>query len=73
MFWTCVIKVDKREVLALYFKHNHVLLLFLGFPGKLPLFGQCGEFLVISIMTPPGRGQFDMSSKLILQKYLDYL
>ena len=39
-FLTYVIKVDKREVLRLYFKHIHVLLLFLVFPGKLPL---CSE------------------------------
>ena len=37
MFLTYVIKVDKREVLRLYFEHIHVLLLFLVFPGKLPL------------------------------------
>ena len=37
MFLTYVIKVDKREVLGLYFKHIHMLLLFLVFPGKLPL------------------------------------
>ena len=36
MFLTYVIKVDKREVLRLYFEHI-VLLLFLVFPGKLPL------------------------------------
>ena len=40
MFLTYVIKVDTREVLRLYFKHIHVLLLFLVFPGKLPL---CSE------------------------------
>ena len=40
MFLTYVIKVDKREVLRLYFKHIHVLLLFLVFPGKLPLYGE---------------------------------
>ena len=37
MFMTNVIKVDKREVLRLYFKHIHVLLWVLVFPGKLPL------------------------------------
>ena len=37
MFLTYVIKVDEREVLKLYFEHIHVLLLFLVFPGKLPL------------------------------------
>ena len=37
MFLTYVIKVDKREVLRLYFEHIYVLLLFLAFPGKLPL------------------------------------
>ena len=40
MFLTDIIKADKREVLRLYFKHIHVLLWFLVFPGKLPL---CGE------------------------------
>ena len=40
MFLTYVIKVDKREVLRLYFEHIHVLLLFLVFPGKLPLCSQ---------------------------------
>ena len=40
MFLTHVIKVDKREVLRLYYKHVHVPLLFLGFPGKLPLCNQ---------------------------------
>ena len=39
-FLTYVIKVDKREVLRLYFKHIHVILLFLVFSGKLPL---CSE------------------------------
>ena len=32
MFLTYVIKVDKREVLRLYFKHINVLLLFSVFP-----------------------------------------
>ena len=40
MFLTYVIKVDRREVVRLYFKHIHVLLLFLVFPGKLPLYGE---------------------------------
>ena len=40
MFLTYIMKVDKREVLRLYFMHIHVLLWFLAFPGKLPL---CGE------------------------------
>ena len=40
MFLRYVIKVDKREVLRLYFKHIHVLMLFLVSPGKLPL---CSE------------------------------
>ena len=40
MFLTFVIKVDKREVLRLHFKHIHVLLLVLVFPGKLPLWGE---------------------------------
>ena len=34
-FLRYVIKVDKREVLRLYFEHTDVLLLFLVFPGKL--------------------------------------
>ena len=36
MFLTYVIKIDKREVLRLYFEHIYVLLLFSVFPGKLP-------------------------------------
>ena len=44
MFLTYVIKVDKREVLRLYFKRIHVLLLFLDFPGKLPLSGEVNNF-----------------------------
>ena len=41
MFLTYVIEVDKREVLCRqYFKHIHVLLFFLVFPGKLPLYGE---------------------------------
>ena len=40
MFLAYVIKVDKREVFRLYFKHIYVLLLFLVFPGKLPLYGK---------------------------------
>ena len=39
MFVTDVIKVDKREVLRLYFEHIYVLLLSSVFPEKLPLFG----------------------------------
>ena len=50
MFLTFVIKVDKREVLRLYFKYIHVLLLFLVFPGKLPLFSQSESY---SIFDPP--------------------
>ena len=37
MFLTYFFKVDKREVLRLYFEHIHALQLFLVFPGKLPL------------------------------------
>ena len=44
MFLTYVIKVDKREVLRLYFEHIHVLLLFLVFPGKLPLAVKMNNF-----------------------------
>ena len=44
MFLTYVIKVDKREVLRLYFKHIHMLLLFLVFPGKLPLVVKVNNF-----------------------------
>ena len=40
MFLRYVIKVDKREVSKVYFEHIHMLLLFLVFPGKLPLCGQ---------------------------------
>ena len=39
-FLRYVIKVDKREVPRLYFKHIHMLPLFLVFPGKLPLCDQ---------------------------------
>ena len=39
MFLKYVIKVDKREVLKLYFKHIRVLLVFSVFPGKLSLCG----------------------------------
>ena len=34
MFLTYVIKVDNREVLRLYLKHIHVLLLLLDLPGN---------------------------------------
>ena len=34
MFLTCVIIVDERKVLRLYFEHIYVLLLFSAFPGK---------------------------------------
>ena len=40
MFLTYVIKVDKREVLMLYFEHIYVLLLFSVCLGKLPLCGK---------------------------------
>ena len=40
MFLAYVIRVDKREVLRLYFKHIYVLLLFSAFLGKLPLYGK---------------------------------
>ena len=40
MFLTYVIEVDIRELVRLYFKHTHVLLLFLVFPEKLPLCSQ---------------------------------
>ena len=44
MVLTYVIRVDKREVLRLYFKHIHMLLLFLVFPGKLPLAVKVNNF-----------------------------
>ena len=50
MFLRYVIKVDKREVHRLYFKHIRVLLLFLVFPGKVPLRSQSESFWVISII-----------------------
>ena len=59
---TYVIKVDKREVLRLYFNHIHVLLLFLVFPGKLPLCSQSESFSVISIIWAPRSSQFEMFS-----------
>ena len=40
MFLTYVIKVDKREVLRLYFKHTYVLLLLSDFLVNLPLCGK---------------------------------
>ena len=40
MFFTYVIKVDKREVPGLNFEHNYVFFLFSVFPGKLPLHGK---------------------------------
>ena len=40
IFFTYVIKVDKREVLRLYLKHICVLLLFLVSPVKLPFCSQ---------------------------------
>ena len=53
MFLTYVIKVDKREVPRLYFKHICVVLLFLDFPGKLPLCPQKGTILGhINFLTP---------------------
>ena len=36
MFLTYVMKVNKREVLRLYFEHNYVLLLFLVFQENYP-------------------------------------
>ena len=59
MFLTYVIKVDKREVLRLYFKHICVVLLFLDFLGKLPLCRKRGRFWVITIFLPPRSSQFD--------------
>ena len=51
MFLTYVIKVDKREVLTLYFKDIHVVLVFSVYPdrGKFPLYSQNEQFCVISI------------------------
>ena len=49
MFLTYVIKVDKREVLRLYYKHICVVLLFSDFLGKLPLCHRRERFWVISI------------------------
>ena len=77
MFLTYVIKVDKREVLRLYFKHIYVLSLFSVSPGKLPLCSQSEELWLISHFCVPGSGQLDifghMSSKLIKEKYLGYI
>ena len=67
MFLTYVIKVDKREVPRLYFKHIHVLLLSLVFPGKLPLCSQSESFWVISIICPPRSGQFEMSLTYVIK------
>ena len=52
MFLTYVIKVDIRELVRLYFKHTHVLLLFLVFPEKLPLCSQCVNMAHIHHLTP---------------------
>ena len=52
MFLTYVIKVDEREVLRLYFKHIHVLLLFLVFPGKLPLYHKRDQFGLYPFFDP---------------------
>ena len=42
MFLTSVIKVDNILLVELCFKHICVLLLFLVFPVKLPLYSQSG-------------------------------
>ena len=44
MFLRYVIKVDKREVHRLYYKHIHMLLLCLVFPGKLPISVKVNNF-----------------------------
>ena len=67
MFLRYVIKVDKREVLKVYFEHIYMLLLFSVFPGKLPLCDQSEEFWVISIIWPPGSGPFKMFSKYVIK------
>ena len=67
MFLRYVIKVDKREVHRLYFKHIHVLLLFLVFPGKLPLCSQSEQFWVISIIQPPKSGPFKMFLRYVIK------
>ena len=59
MFLTYVIKVDKREVLRLYFKHICAVLFFLDFLGKLPLCRKRERFWVISIFGPSRSSQFD--------------
>ena len=60
MFLRYVMKVDKRELLRLFFEHIYMLLLCLIFPGKLPLCGQSEKFWAISIIWPPGSGSFKM-------------
>ena len=52
MFLTYVIKADKRELLSLYFKPICELLLFMAFPGKLPLFGKMNNFGSYHIFVP---------------------
>ena len=44
MFLRYVVKVHKREMLRLYFKHIHVLLLFLVFQGNYPYVVKVNNF-----------------------------
>ena len=73
MFLTYVIKVDKREILRLYFKYIFVLLSF--FLENYPYTVKVNNLAHITSLLPVGSGQFDtffgMSSKLIKEKYLD--
>ena len=52
MFLTYVIKVDKREVITLYFEHIHVLLLFLDFQGNYPFAVNMNNFGSYPFLTP---------------------
>ena len=77
MFLTCVIKVDKREVLRSYFKHICVVWLFLDFPEKLPLCRKGNDFGSYPFFDSLDQANlicfWHMSSTLIIQKYFDYL
>ena len=55
-----VIKVDKRKILILYFKHICILLLLSVFPGKLLLCNKSEQVFVISIIWPLDKAQFHM-------------
>ena len=55
-----VIKVDKREVLRLYFKHIYVLLLFLGLPGSYAYVVKVNNFYSNHISDPLDQARIDI-------------